>query len=79
METLITIATVSFTLEYFPTRFRYIEVVIFTKLKKTDKILYILRTYKSIALLSSINKIIEKTIGERIAVITKKYNLFPQS
>jgi hypothetical protein len=38
--------------------------------------LYILGIYKSIALLSFINKIIKKIIGERIAVAAKKYNLF---
>jgi hypothetical protein len=37
----------------------------------------LLGVYKFITLFSSINKIIEKTVGERIAVIIKKYNLFP--
>jgi hypothetical protein len=76
VEILITITTASFILEYFPTRFRYVEVVILIKLKKIGKILYILGAYKSIALFNSINKIIEKTIDERIAIIIKKYNLF---
>jgi hypothetical protein len=73
------VATASLTLEYFPTRFRCAEVVIFIKLGKTGKVLYILKVYKSIALLNSIRKIIEKIIGERIAVVAKKYSLLPQS
>jgi hypothetical protein len=40
-------------------------------------ILYILKAYKFIALLNSINKIIEKIVGKRIAVAAKKYNLLP--
>jgi hypothetical protein len=76
VKALITIATASLIFEYFSTRFRYVEIVIFIKLRKTDKILYILRVYRFIALFNFINKIIEKIIGERIAVIVKKYNLF---
>jgi hypothetical protein len=77
-ETLTAIATASLTLEYFSKRFRCAEIIILTKSGKTDKVLYILGVYRPIALLSSINKIIEKTVGERIAVITKKYSLLPQ-
>jgi hypothetical protein len=71
------ITTASLTFEYFSTRFRCAEIVIFTKLKKTGKVLYILGVYRPIALFSSIDKIIEKTVSERIAVIIKKYNLLP--
>jgi hypothetical protein len=70
------IATANLIFEYFSKRFRYVKTVIFTKLKKIGKILYILEAYKFIVLFSFISKIIEKTINERIAVIIKKYNLF---
>jgi hypothetical protein len=79
IKVLAAVAIVSLTLEYFPTRFRYVEIIILTKLEKIGKILYILGAYKPIALLNSINKIIEKIMGERIAVATKKYNLLSQS
>jgi hypothetical protein len=77
VKVLTTIAIASLILKYFPKRFRYVEIVIFIKLEKIGKILYILKAYRPIALFSFINKIIEKTIGERIAVIIKKYNLLP--
>jgi hypothetical protein len=76
MKVLTTVATANLTFKYFPTRFYYIKVVIFTKLEKTGKILYILGVYRPIALFNSIDKIIKKIIDERIAVIIKKYNLF---
>jgi hypothetical protein len=72
------IIAVNIILEYFSTRFRCVEIVIFIKLRKIGKVLYILRVYRPIALFSFIGKIIEKTVSERIAVATKKkYNLLP--
>jgi hypothetical protein len=77
-EALAAIAIASLILEYFPKRFRCAEVVILIKLGKTGKVLYILEAYRFIALLSSISKIIEKTVGERIAAVAEKYSLLPQ-
>jgi hypothetical protein len=79
VEVLAAIATASLIFEYFPKRFRCVEVVILIKLGKIGKILYILGVYRLIALFSFISKIIEKTVGERIAVVVKKYSLFPQN
>jgi hypothetical protein len=77
VEILATIATASLIFEYFPTRFRCAEIIIFIKLGKTDKVLYILGAYRSIALLNFIGKIIEKTISERIVAVVKRYRLLP--
>jgi hypothetical protein len=69
------VTTASLIFEYFSTRFRCVEIVIFIKLGKIGKILYILGAYRFIALFSFIGKIIKKIIGERIAAAVKKYNL----
>jgi hypothetical protein len=54
------------------------KIVVFTKPGKIGKVLHTPGAYRPIALLSSIGKIIEKTVGERIAVAAKRYNLLPQ-
>jgi hypothetical protein len=75
IKILAAIAIASFIFEYFLKRFRCVEIIIFIKLRKIGKILYILGVYRFIALFSFINKIIEKMISERIAVVVKKYSL----
>ena len=49
-----------FMFKYFSQRFRCVEIMIFTKPKKTSKIIYMLSVYKFIALFNAINKIIKK-------------------
>jgi hypothetical protein len=75
-KALIIIIIINFIFEYFSLRFHYVKIVIFFKLKKTSKILYILKIYKFIALFNFINKIIEKIINKHIIVIIEKYDLF---
>jgi hypothetical protein len=74
-EIIAIIITVCFTLKYFPQRFRCVEVMILIKLKKIDKIIHMSDIYRFIALLSMINKIIEKIINDRIIAAAEKYNL----
>jgi hypothetical protein len=74
-EIIAIIITACFTLEYFPQRFRCAEVVILAKPEKTDKIVHMSDTYKSITLLSVINKIIEKIMNNRIIAAVEKHNL----
>ena len=76
VKALAAVATASLIFEYFLTRFRCVKVVILIKLKKTGKALYILEVYRPIILLSSIDKIIKKTVDKRIIIIIKKYKLF---
>jgi hypothetical protein len=77
-DALAAVATASLTLEYFPLRFRCAEVVVLSKPGKTGKVLHTPGAYRPIALLSSIGKVIEKAMGERIAAAAEKYNLLPQ-
>jgi hypothetical protein len=49
------------------------------KLEKTDKIIHTLNVYKSIILLSIIDKIIKKIINDKIAAAVEKHNLLPQN
>ena len=78
-DVLTAIATVSLTLEYFPLRFRYAEVVVHTKSGKTGKVLHTPKAYRSITLLNFINKVIKKIINKYIAVAAEKHSLLPQS
>jgi hypothetical protein len=59
-------------------RFRCAEVVVLTKPGKTGKVLHTPGAYRPIALLSSISKVIEKTVSERIAAAAERYSLLPQ-
>jgi hypothetical protein len=49
--------------------------MILIKLKKINKIIYILNIYKFITLFNAISKIIKKIINNKITVIIKKHNL----
>ena len=74
-DALAAIATASLTLEYFPLRFCCEKVVVLTKPGKTGKVLHTPGAYRPIALLSSIGKVIEKAMGERIAAADEKHSL----
>ena len=78
-DALAAIATVSFTLKYFLLHFRCAEIVILIKSEKISKVLHMSKAYKSIILLSFINKVIKKMINEHIAAAVKKHNLLLQS
>ena len=77
-EILATIVTACLTFEYFPQRFRCTEVVVLAKPGKTGKIKHTPGAYRPIALLSAIGKIIEKTMGDRIAAAAERYDLLPR-
>jgi len=74
-DALTVITTASFTLKYFPLRFRCAEVVVLIKSEKTDKVLHTLEAYRLIILFSFINKVIKKIINEYIAAAVKKHSL----
>jgi hypothetical protein len=50
-------------------------MMVFTKLKKTGKIIHTLNVYKFIILFNMINKIIKKIINNKIAATAEKHNL----
>jgi hypothetical protein len=75
IKIIIIIIIICFIFKYFLQHFYYAEIMIFIKLKKTGKIIYILNIYKFIILFNAINKIIKKIINNKIIIITEKYNL----
>jgi Reverse transcriptase (RNA-dependent DNA polymerase)/Endonuclease-reverse transcriptase len=77
-EIIATTANACLKLEYFPERFRCAEVVVLAKPGKTGKIVHTPGAYRPIALLSTIGKVIEKIMGDRIAAAAEKHNLLPQ-
>ncbi len=76
LTTIITkITNTSFIYKYFPKYLYNTNIIILVKPNKSQKTKQILKIYRPIALLNTINKIIEITIYRYLSDITKEYKL----
>lgn len=71
------LATKSFELGHFPTRFRAALVIVLRKPGKTPTERKTPKGWRPISLLSTTGKVIEKILGDRIAAAAEAYELLP--
>jgi hypothetical protein len=76
-EILARLANASFSLEYFPKRFRNAGVVVLRKPGKTLRQQQTPGGWRPISLLSTIGKVIETVVGKRIAEAAEEHRLLP--
>ncbi len=72
---IVKITNISFICEYFPKCLYSVDIIILTKPGKSQKTKQILRIYKSIVLLNTINKIMEIAIYRYLLDMAEEYRL----
>ncbi len=75
---IVKITNASFVYEYFLKCLYNADIIILAKSGKSQKAKQTLRTYKPIALLSMIDKVIETAIYRHLSDMAEEYGLFPE-